>query len=84
MTRRDGFHKIGSVGYPLTSTQVKVVDKETKKALPQGQVGEIYVKGPQVREFFHNIFYAISSKKETVKLRNKSLNFFLLGYERLL
>lgn len=39
--------KIGSVGKPLPHTEVKVVD-EYGKELPQGVVGEIVVKGPQV------------------------------------
>ena len=37
----------GSVGFPLPNTDVKVVDREGN-ALPFGEKGEIWVKGPQV------------------------------------
>ncbi|MCF8085077.1 MAG: AMP-binding protein, partial [Deltaproteobacteria bacterium] len=41
--------KIGSVGLPYLSTDIKMVDLETGLAeLPQGEDGEIAVSGPQV------------------------------------
>ena len=41
--------KIGSVGLPYLSTDIKMVDLETGlQELPQGQDGEIAVSGPQV------------------------------------
>ncbi|MCF8118986.1 MAG: long-chain fatty acid--CoA ligase [Deltaproteobacteria bacterium] len=41
--------KIGSVGLPYLSTDIKIVDLETGlQELPQGQDGEIAVSGPQV------------------------------------
>ena len=39
--------KIGSVGKPLSRTEVKLVDAEGKE-VPVGEVGEICVRGPQV------------------------------------
>lgn len=39
--------KVGSVGEPLPQTTVQVVD-EFGKPVPDGQVGEIVIKGPQV------------------------------------
>lgn len=39
--------KIGSVGEVLPQTEIRIVD-EFGESLPQGQVGEIVVKGPQV------------------------------------
>ncbi|MCH8873460.1 AMP-binding protein, partial [candidate division KSB1 bacterium] len=43
-----GKRKEGSIGIPLPNTDALVVDPETKKALPKGEVGELAVKGPQV------------------------------------
>ena len=44
----NGKRKEGSIGIPLPNTDALVVDPETKKALPKGEVGELAVKGPQV------------------------------------
>ncbi|SDB29165.1 long-chain acyl-CoA synthetase [Pseudidiomarina indica] len=38
----------GTIGLPLPSTDVRVVDTETGEVLPQGEAGELQVKGPQV------------------------------------
>ncbi len=41
--------KIGSIGFPLPGTDVKIVDLETGTTeLPKGEDGEIAVSGPQV------------------------------------
>ena len=41
--------KFGSVGFPISNTDVKIVDMETGlKELPQGQDGEIAISGPEV------------------------------------
>ena len=42
-----GDRKPGTVGLPLDDVQVKVVD-EKNNALPQGEIGNIQVKGPNV------------------------------------
>lgn len=39
--------RTGTVGFPIPSTQVRVVDDEGRD-LPQGERGELLVKGPQV------------------------------------
>ena len=45
----DGERKVGSVGMPYPATVVTIVDLENpKKVLPQGEIGEIAVTGPQV------------------------------------
>jgi long-chain acyl-CoA synthetase len=36
------------IGIPLPDTEVKLVDPETKKEVPFGKVGEIWIRGPQV------------------------------------
>ncbi len=45
-----GGHRAGSVGVPLPNTDARIVDLATGKDLPQGQVGELLVKGPQVMQ----------------------------------
>jgi len=50
-----GKKKIGSVGVPLQSTEVKLVNVETgTKEVVLGEVGEIIVRGPQVMKGYHN------------------------------
>ncbi|MEE9165054.1 MAG: long-chain fatty acid--CoA ligase [Nitrospinota bacterium] len=44
----NGKRKEGSIGTPLPNTDATIVDPETKKPLPKGEVGELAVKGPQV------------------------------------
>ena len=41
--------KVGTIGVPLPSTEARVVDlAHRSKAVPQGQIGELAVRGPQV------------------------------------
>jgi long-chain acyl-CoA synthetase len=44
---------IGSIGYPVPSTEVKIVGTEGQE-LPLGEVGELYVRGPQVMKGYWN------------------------------
>ncbi|XP_059482537.1 uncharacterized protein LOC132200818 [Neocloeon triangulifer] len=44
-----GLDKIGSCGVPLPLTEIKVVD-EQGQALPLGQTGELWLRGPQVMQ----------------------------------
>ena len=43
----DGKEKVGSIGLPLPSTEVKMIDKKGQK-VPFGKPGELCVRGPQV------------------------------------
>lgn len=43
-----GVRKIGSVGVPLPNTDAKIVSLETGEDLPEGEIGELAVRGPQV------------------------------------
>ncbi len=46
-----GVNKAGSIGLPLPSTEVKIVDFDNKeKELAAGEEGELVIKGPQVSE----------------------------------
>lgn len=41
-------HYNGTIGIPLPSTEVRIVDVDSGEVLPQGETGEIQVRGPQV------------------------------------
>jgi long-chain acyl-CoA synthetase len=43
----DGTDRVGTIGIPVPSTFVKLIDDDGKE-VPQGQPGEICIKGPQV------------------------------------
>lgn len=43
----------GSSGRPITDTQIKIVDLETRQTLPQGQKGLVLIKGPQVMQGYY-------------------------------
>lgn len=43
----DGTHKLGTIGLPMPSTEVAIFDEQGNQ-LPQGEVGEICARGPQV------------------------------------
>ncbi len=48
----DGSGKIGTIGLPLPSTEFYIAD-ENGNEMPQGEVGEIRVKGPQVMKGYY-------------------------------
>lgn len=49
----DGTNKIGTIGLPLPSTSMKVIDDEGKE-LSQGERGELCIFGPQVMRGYWN------------------------------
>ena len=49
-----GKKKIGSVGLPLSDTEVKIIDIDTGKELGVGEPGEVLIRGPQVTKGYHN------------------------------
>jgi len=51
-----GENKTGSIGMPLADVDIKIIsldDGETE--MPQGEIGEIIVNGPQVMKGYHNM-----------------------------
>ncbi len=44
----EGPRKTGSIGLPLPDTEVKIIDPDTGRETPVGEVGEMAVRGPQV------------------------------------
>jgi long-chain acyl-CoA synthetase len=52
---KGGTKKIGSIGIPLPSTRMKIVDLETgEEEVPMGQEGEIIAIGPQIMKGYYN------------------------------
>lgn len=49
-----GKNKIGSIGLPLSDTEVRIVDFETGEDMPTGEAGEMWVRGPQVMKSYWN------------------------------
>jgi long-chain acyl-CoA synthetase len=47
--------KIGSIGFPVPGTDIKILDIDTATTeLPQGEDGEIAIRGPQVMKCYWN------------------------------
>jgi 4-coumarate--CoA ligase len=46
--------KLGSIGLPLSLTEDRIVDPETGRDLPAREVGELWVRGPQVMKGYYN------------------------------
>jgi long-chain acyl-CoA synthetase len=44
----DGRSRIGTIGLPLPDTEARIVNIKTREVLPQGERGELIVRGPQV------------------------------------
>jgi len=49
----NGTHRKSTIGIPLPSTLIKIVDEQFKEVLP-GQPGQLLAKGPQVMESYWN------------------------------
>ena len=49
----DGTHRQGTIGLPIPSTVVRIVD-EAGQPVPNGTVGELQCKGPQVMKGYYN------------------------------
>lgn len=49
----DGSGRLGCIGMPVSSTEMRIVD-DAGNPLPQGETGEIQIKGPQVMKGYYN------------------------------
>ena len=49
----ENIHKVGAIGIPGYGWEVKIID-ENGKEVPQGEVGELAVKGPGVMKCYYN------------------------------
>jgi len=55
MNPYQGEKKIGTVGIPLQSTRVKIVDLEGgEREMPVGKEGELIAQGPQIMQSYYN------------------------------
>jgi len=63
-----GVNKTGSIGLPLPDVDVKIIsldDGETE--LPQGEIGELTISGPQVMKGYHNMPTETANALRTLK-----------------
>jgi long-chain acyl-CoA synthetase len=55
VNRLGALNRPGTIGLPLPDTQAKIVDQETgTRELPDGEPGELVVRGPQVMKGYYN------------------------------
>jgi len=50
----DSRNRLGSVGFPVSGTECKVVDPATGEAVGPGEDGELWMRGPQVMKGYLN------------------------------
>ncbi|MFJ5103338.1 malonyl-CoA synthase [Streptomyces sp. NPDC088554] len=67
-----GPRKPGTVGMPLPGTEIRVVDGGTGRALPDGEVGSIEVRGP-------NVFTGYWQMPEKTASEFRADGFFITG-----
>ncbi|WP_206453960.1 malonate--CoA ligase [Aurantimonas marina] len=68
----DGERRAGTVGFPLPGVDLRVVDAETGEAIPQGEIGVIEVKGP-------NVFAGYWQMPEKTAAEFRDDGFFITG-----
>ena len=50
----DGPRVPGTVGFPLRGVEVQVTDRETLQPVPDGEIGELWIRGPGVISGYHD------------------------------
>ncbi|MBM3557615.1 MAG: AMP-binding protein, partial [Alphaproteobacteria bacterium] len=68
----DGERRPGTVGFPLPGVALRVVEPEGGKTVPQGEIGMIEVKGP-------NVFQGYWRMPEKTKEEFRADGFFITG-----
>ncbi|GAW34211.1 long-chain-fatty-acid--CoA ligase [Roseovarius sp. A-2] len=68
----DGARRAGTVGFPLPGVELKITDPQTGETLPQGEIGLIEVRGPNVFKGYWNM-----PEKTAEELRQNG--FFITG-----
>ena len=68
----EGDRRAGTVGYPLPGVEVTICDAETGEVLPEGEIGQIEVRGPNLFSGHWNL-----PEKTAEEMRNNG--FFKTG-----
>lgn len=68
----DGDRVAGTVGFPLPGVEVRIADPETGRVLPQGEIGVIELKGP-------NVFKGYWNMPEKTEAEFRKDGFFITG-----
>lgn len=68
----DGERVAGTVGYPLPDVRLRIADPDTGQHLPQGEIGVIEVKGP-------NVFAGYWRNPEKTAAEFRADGFFITG-----
>ena len=68
----DGERRAGTVGFPLPGVELKITDRETGEEMPQGEVGLIEVRGP-------NVFKGYWQMPEKTAAELREDGFFITG-----
>lgn len=68
----DGDRRAGTVGLPLPGVEVKITDANTGETLPQGDIGQIEVRGP-------NVFMGYWKMPEKTAEELREDGFFITG-----
>ncbi|KNX42285.1 Long-chain-fatty-acid--CoA ligase [Roseovarius tolerans] len=68
----DGARRAGTVGFPLPGVDLKITDPQSGETLPQGEIGLIEVRGPNVFKGYWNM-----PEKTAEELRDNG--FFITG-----
>lgn len=68
----DGERRAGTVGFPLPDVELKVTDPDSGETLPQGEIGMIEVRGP-------NVFQGYWQMPEKTAAELREDGFFITG-----
>ncbi len=68
----DGERRAGTVGFPLPGVELKITNPETGETLPDGEVGQIEVRGP-------NVFKGYWQMPEKTAAELREDGFFITG-----
>ena len=68
----EGERRAGTVGFALPGVELKITDRETGAELPQGEIGLIEVRGP-------NVFKGYWQMPEKTKAELREDGFFITG-----
>ncbi|MFY0692852.1 MAG: malonyl-CoA synthase [Paracoccaceae bacterium] len=68
----DGERRAGTVGFPLPGVELKITDPETGESVPDGDIGQIEVRGP-------NVFKGYWQMPEKTRDELREDGFFITG-----